>query len=68
MGTGQTVTIMTKRKARYKSYLLRLWQESDNGRWRARLQAVEDESIVLHFADIEALICYLLRLEKGGPM
>lgn len=68
METTDTVTIMAKRTTRYKSYLLRLWQEGDDGRWRVRLQAVEDESIVLHFADIEALICYLLRLEKGGPM
>lgn len=51
---------MTKEKAVYRSYLLRLWREDGNGRWRVRLEQIGEEAQVLHFADLETFVSFLL--------
>ena len=51
---------MAKGKAIYKSYLLRVWWEAANGTCRIRLEPVDKEPLVLHFADLDHLFEYLL--------
>lgn len=45
--------------SRYQSYLLRFWRESDGQRWHAILQSTATKQ-TYHFADVEALIAFLL--------
>jgi len=54
---------MAKSKALYKSYLLRLWRDEETGRVRIRLEEVNEEPQIYHFADIETFIGFLL----SGP-
>jgi hypothetical protein len=44
--------------ATYRSYLLRLWQDSPHSLWHASVQSVQT-SEVIHFADLEGLISFL---------
>lgn len=47
---------MPNSKARYKSYLLRFWQENANAPWRARLESIAKSGEVKHFADAKPLL------------
>jgi hypothetical protein len=54
----------------YHSYLVRLWQSSEQGAWRASAQCVQSGNTVL-FADIDHLLAFLRRHvshwgENGG--
>jgi hypothetical protein len=51
---------MAKRKAVYKSYLLRVWRDEENGRIRIRLEEVKENPQILHFADVDHFIGFLL--------
>jgi hypothetical protein len=51
---------MAKKKAVYKSYLLRVWRDEENGRIRIRLEEVQENPQILHFADIDQFIGFLL--------
>jgi hypothetical protein len=51
---------MAKGKAIYKSYLLRVWRDEGNGRCRIRLELVDKEPLVLHFADLDSFLAYML--------
>lgn len=42
----------------YHSYLVRLWQSHEEGRWRASAQCVQTGRTVL-FANVESLLAYL---------
>lgn len=44
--------------ARYRSYLVRLWQSSEQGAWRASAQCVQTGGTVL-FGDVESLLAFL---------
>lgn len=44
---------MAKRKDVYKSYLLRVWRDEENGRCRIRLEDVSAADQVSYFADME---------------
>jgi hypothetical protein len=50
----------------YQSYLLRLWRTGTHGAWRASLQNTATEQ-VLHFADITALLAFLLTQTDEAP-
>jgi len=50
---------MPASKARYKSYLLRFWQEHDQAPWRARLESINKDGEVKHFADAKPLLALL---------
>lgn len=43
----------------YHSYLLRIWQESEQSLWRGSLQSVEDGKTVV-FGDMDSLLLFLL--------
>jgi hypothetical protein len=65
---------MTNKQQRYLSYLLRLWQTSDDGEqiWRASLES-PGTGERQGFASIEDLICFLrdrtgLGDEGGGEL
>lgn len=51
---------MRDSRVRYKSYILRFWQEDENTLWRARLESIGnqngDKSEVKHFADAKLLL------------
>jgi len=51
---------MAKKKAVYKSYLLRVWRDEENGRIRIRLEEVQENPQILHFADVDHFIGFLL--------
>jgi hypothetical protein len=51
---------MAKKKAVYKSYLLRVWRDEENGRIRIRLEEVQENAQILHFADVDHFIGFLL--------
>lgn len=51
---------MAKGKAVYKSYLLRVWRDEENGRIRIRLEEVQENAPILHFADVDHFIGFLL--------
>jgi hypothetical protein len=51
---------MAKGKAVYKSYLLRVWREGENGRIRIRLEEVQENAQIFHFADVDHFIGFLL--------
>lgn len=42
----------------YHSYMVRLWQDSPHGPWRAQAHCVQTRAIV-HFADLHALFAFL---------
>jgi len=52
--------IMAKKKAVYKSYLLRVWRDEENGRIRIRLEEVQENPQILHFAEVDHFIGFLL--------
>ena len=49
---------MHESKAKYHSYLLRLWQDSDHALWHASAQCVQSNETV-YFADLEDLMAFL---------
>ena len=49
---------MTAPHAQYRSYLLRLWQESPRAAWHASALCVQTSEIV-HFADLNGLFAFL---------
>lgn len=51
---------MAKGKTVYKSYLLRVWRNEENGRCRIRLEEVSEDRQILHFADVDHFIGFLL--------
>jgi hypothetical protein len=51
---------MAKKKAVYKSYLLRVWRDEENGRIRIRLEVVQENPQIFHFADVDHFIGFLL--------
>jgi hypothetical protein len=51
---------MAKKKAVYKSYLLRVWRDEENGRIRIRLEEVKENPQILYFADVDHFIGFLL--------
>lgn len=57
---------MAKRKDVYKSYLLRVWRDEENGRYRIRLEDVSAADQVRYFADIDGFISFLLLPEAGA--
>jgi len=67
---------MAKERAIYKSYLLRVWRDEENGRQRLRLEDVSAAGQTHYFADIDDFIGYLLstppfdanRDQQGGGM
>jgi hypothetical protein len=54
------VTIMAKSEGVYNSYLLRVWRDDENGRIRLRLEEVKENPQILHFADVDQFIGFLL--------
>lgn len=42
----------------YRSYLVRFWQSTEQGHWRASAQCVQSGNTVL-FGDIERLLAFL---------
>lgn len=44
--------------ATYQSYLVRLWQDSPTGAWRASTECVQTRAVT-HFADLDALFVFL---------
>lgn len=53
---------MAKKKAVYKSYLLRVWRDEENGRIRIRLEEVKENPQILHFADVDHFIGFLCEM------
>ena len=53
--------------ARYQSYLVRLWQSSEQGAWRASAQCVQTGGSVL-FGDVESLLAFLQTEVKARPV
>ncbi|HID53444.1 MAG TPA: hypothetical protein EYP41_15615 [Anaerolineae bacterium] len=52
---------MAKRRAVYKSYLLRLWREgSARDEWRAMVKTVSDDNESRYFANLDELFQFLL--------
>ncbi|MCA9918311.1 MAG: hypothetical protein KC445_10185 [Anaerolineales bacterium] len=51
---------MAKSDGLYNSYLLRVWRDEGNGRTRIHLEQIGKEQDVLHFADVDSFIGYLL--------
>jgi hypothetical protein len=52
--------------ADYQSYLLRLWRTGMRGAWRASLQNTATEQVI-HFADIAALLAFLIAQTDESP-
>lgn len=58
---------MAKKKAVYKSYLLRLWcKNPDDGVWRGMVQTVNGENERHHFANLDELIQFLMALKTDA--
>lgn len=51
---------MAKGKAVYKSYLLRVWRDEENGRMRIRLEEVQENAQIQYFADVDQFVGFLL--------
>lgn len=49
--------------AGHRVFLLTLWQEAADTRWRAALRAADSQQRI-GFADLEALALFLLRLDE----
>lgn len=49
---------MTPGPGTYRSYLVRFWQSTEQGCWRASAQCVQTGQI-LHFSDVESLLRFL---------
>ncbi len=52
--------------SRYQSYLVRLWQSSEQGVWRASAQCVQTDSTVL-FGNVESLLAFLATQTNAKP-
>lgn len=50
----------------YRSYLIRFWQSSEDGAWRASAQCVQTGNTVL-FGEIEQLLAFLQTEIKPPP-
>ena len=48
----------TQNASAYRSYLVRFWQSSEQGQWRASAQCVQTGSTLL-FGDIPSLLTFL---------
>ncbi|VAW39684.1 hypothetical protein MNBD_CHLOROFLEXI01-1855 [hydrothermal vent metagenome] len=58
---------MTKRKALYKSYLLRLWCEgSAHSEWRVMVETITGDNERRHFANLDELFQFLLVEVENG--
>jgi hypothetical protein len=57
---------MPTSQADYQSYLLRLWRTGADGAWRASLQNTATEQVI-HFADIGALLAFLIAQTDDAP-
>ena len=53
--------------AHYRSYLVRLWQSSEQGAWRASAQCVQTGGTVF-FGDVESLLAFLQSQAKVRPI
>jgi len=53
--------------AGYRSYLVRFWQSTAQGGWRASAQCVQTGNTVL-FGDVERLLAFLQTEIKGSPV
>lgn len=54
----------------YRSYLVRFWQSTEQGSWRASTQCVQTGQ-TLHFGDVESLLTFLkneVNTTKEAPM
>ncbi len=54
----------------YRSYLVRFWQSTDLGGWRASTQCIQTGQ-TLHFGDVESLLTFLqneVSIAKEHPM
>ena len=60
-------SIMAKSAGAYNSYLLRVWRDNSSGRTRFRLEPIGKQKEVLHFADLDSFIGYLLATSAAGP-
>lgn len=49
---------MNESTATYRSYVLRLWQNSSTAQWHASMQHVQTSEII-HFSDMLALVAFL---------
>lgn len=58
-----TVSLTTLTTSVYRSYLVRFWQSTEQGSWRASTQCVQTGQ-TLHFSDVESLLIFL-RNEVG---
>lgn len=59
---------MAKRKAVYKSYLLRLWREgSACDEWRAMVETVSGDNERRYFANLDELFQFLLTEIENNP-
>ena len=56
---------MAKSEGVYNSYLLRVWRDEGNGRTRIHLEPISKEKDVLHFADVDSFIGYLLSISTA---
>ena len=50
----------------YRSYLIRFWQSTEQGGWRASAQCVQSGNIVL-FGNVESLLTFLQTETTGKP-
>jgi hypothetical protein len=50
----------------YRSFLLRIWQESEQSPWRGSLQSVDDGNTVA-FGELESLLLFLLNRSDQPP-
>jgi hypothetical protein len=64
---------MDELSPKYRSYLLRLWQNSPQAMWRASVHCVQTNEIA-HFADLDGLFAFLwkqtvmtLTVEQTAP-
>lgn len=55
MTVFQSTTLAT---GTYRSYLVRFWQSTEQGSWRATVQCVQT-SQTTHFGDVESLLNFL---------
>ncbi len=50
----------------YKSYLMRIWCDSQSGDWRATLQNVLTQEVI-HFSTVELMFNYLCKQVNATP-
>ena len=53
-----TVALTTLATSGYRSYLVRFWQSTEQGSWRASTQCIQSGQ-TLHFSDVESLLIFL---------